>query len=93
MKAVLVYEPGDLTGAQEHFPAHRARFLEYHQRGELLMLGPYADPRDGALAIFTTRAAAESFANGDPFVLNGVVGRWYVRDWHEALVPEDGPET
>jgi hypothetical protein len=41
--------------------------------------------RDGSMAIFTTREAAEDFAAGDPFVLNGVVRKWYVRDWNEIL--------
>jgi uncharacterized protein YciI len=27
----------------------------------------------------------QEFAGGDPFVLNGVVRRWEVREWNEAL--------
>jgi uncharacterized protein YciI len=38
------------------------------------------------MAIFTTREAAESFAKDDPFVLNGVVSSWVVREWMEAIV-------
>jgi uncharacterized protein YciI len=37
------------------------------------------------MAIFTTREAAETFARGDPFVLNGVVRRWSIREWSEAI--------
>jgi uncharacterized protein len=37
------------------------------------------------MSVFTSRAAAEEFANGDPFVLNGIVERWYVREWDEGL--------
>jgi len=40
------------------------------------------------MAIFTTREAAENFARGDPFVLNGVVSHWVVREWAEALSPQ-----
>jgi uncharacterized protein len=87
VKYVLLYETGDLAKAEEHFPAHQARFQRYHADGTLLMLGPYADPADGAMSIFTTREAAEEFARGDPFVLNGVVSRWEVREWNEALAP------
>ena len=29
--------------------------------------GPFADPADGALGIFTSREAAEEFIHGDPF--------------------------
>jgi amino acid transporter len=40
------------------------------------------------LGIFTTRAAAEEFVRGDPFVLHGVVRNWTIREWNEALVPD-----
>ena len=50
------------------------------------MVGPFANPQDeGSMAVFTTREAAEEFATGDPFVLNGVVRNWYVREWNEIL--------
>ena len=91
MKAVVFYESADdvAATAPAHFPAHRARWQEFADRGELLMIGPFANAQeDGAMGIFTTRAAAEEFVRGDPFVLNGIVRNWYIRDWHEALVPE-----
>ncbi|TME80354.1 MAG: hypothetical protein E6I47_09145 [Chloroflexi bacterium] len=44
-----------------------------------------AQQEDGSMAIFTTRQAAEAFARSDPFVLNGVVRRWSVREWNEAI--------
>jgi uncharacterized protein YciI len=37
------------------------------------------------MAIFTTRQAAEEFVRGDPFVLHGVVRRYVIREWNEAL--------
>jgi uncharacterized protein YciI len=53
------------------------------------MIGPFANAQEeGSMGIFTTREAAEEFVRGDPFVLNGIVRNWYIRDWHEALVPE-----
>jgi uncharacterized protein YciI len=87
VKYVLFYETAADVGAKaaEHFNAHRERWLEFQQAGTLLMIGPFANPQEGALAIFTTPEAAEAFAQGDPFVLNGVVARWYVRAWREAL--------
>ena len=41
------------------------------------------------MGIFTTRAAAEEFVRGDPFVLHGVVRNWTIREWNEALVPDN----
>ena len=86
MKYVLLYESGDDLAAKAplHFPAHRARWLEFQAKGTLLMVGPFAD-QSGAMAIFTTRDAAEEFASSDPFVLHGVVKAWEIREWREAL--------
>ncbi len=84
---VLVYENGDNfpAGAREHFPAHQARYQEFMRRGVLLSLGPFADEEGGALAVFTSREAAEEFVAGDPFVVNGVVSaKWQVREWREV---------
>ena len=94
MKAVVFYEsaPGVAARAPAHMAEHRARWAEFGRRGELLMIGPFANTQqDGAMAVFTTREAAEEFVCGDPFVLNGVVRNWFIRDWIEALVPEEGP--
>jgi uncharacterized protein YciI len=88
VKYVLLYESADdvLARAPAHFPAHSARVDEFHSRGSLLMVGTFADPQEqGSMAIFTTREAAEEFVAGDPFVLNGVVRRWEVREWDEVL--------
>ena len=59
---------------------------EFQGQGTLLMIGTFANAQEeGSMAIFTTREAAEAFAEGDPFVLNGVVRRWSVREWNEAI--------
>ena len=88
MKFVMSYTatPDFLPLAQQHGDAHVARLREFQQRGVLLMAGPLDEPMNGdALAVFTTREAAEEFAGGDPFVEHGVVERWTVRPWNEVL--------
>ena len=51
-----------------------------HERGVLVANGPFGDPQqEGSVAVFTSRKAAEEFAQGDPFVRNGVVRDWQVR--------------
>lgn len=55
------------------------------------MIGPFTNPADGAMGIFTSREAADAFAEGDPFVLNDVVSEWHVREWNEVLVPDAPP--
>ena len=67
MKAVVFYESaaGLMEKAPLHAAAHRARWREFADRGELLMIGPFAHAEeDGAMAIFTTRDAAEEFVRG-----------------------------
>lgn len=87
MKYVLFYASSadGLRSAPAHFAAHRARWQTFVDRGELVMIGPFANPLEGAMAVFTTREAAEAFAAEDPFVVNGVVVTWRVSEWNEAL--------
>ena len=86
MKYLLIYENGDLSQAATHFPAHRQTWSDFAKRGVLVMIGPVVDsPWFGALAVFTTREDAEAFAKSDPFVIHGVVSRWSVAEWKEAL--------
>jgi uncharacterized protein len=90
MKYVLFYESADdvASKAPAHFPAHKARLDEFHARGDLLLVGTFADAqKNGSMSVFRTREAAEEFAREDPFVLNGVVRDWRVLDWNEILVP------
>ena len=85
--AVVLYESADdVAGkAPAHFPAHKARLDEFHATGDLVMVGTFGDPQaEGSMAVFASRAAAERFVEGDPFVLNGVVRRHEIRDWHET---------
>ena len=52
-------------------------------RGELVLAGALADPADGAVLVFKgdSPEVAEAFAKSDPYVLNGLVKRWRVREW------------
>ena len=94
MKFVLFYTSADdvLAKAPAHFEAHFARGQKFHDRGSLLMYGPFGDPqKEGSMAVFSTREAAEEFATGDPFVLNRVVRDWHIREWDEAFFPDASP--
>jgi uncharacterized protein YciI len=56
---------------------------EAYARGELVLAGALADPPDGALLIFQgeSPAVAEVFARQDPYVKNGLITDWRVRNW------------
>jgi uncharacterized protein len=85
-KYVVFYVTGDISKAPVHFPAHEAYYQGFVEKETLLMIGTFANPvEEGSMAIFTTRQAAEEFVANDPFVLNGVVGSWHLREWNEVL--------
>lgn len=74
--------------------AHLAHARRAVERGELILGGALADPVDGAVILFqgASPAAAEAFAAADPYVTNGLVTKWRVREWttvvgHSAAVP------
>ena len=88
MKYVVLYQSADdlATKVPAHYPAHRARVDDFHRRGDILMIGTFADPQSqGSMAIFASREAAEAFVSGDPFVLNGVVKSYEMREWNDIL--------
>ena len=64
-------------------PAHLAQAWAAVERGELLLGGALGDPLDTSLLLFRgdSPAVAESFARTDPYVLQGLVTRWRVREW------------
>lgn len=85
MHYLLFYEVG------EDYVSRRAAFRDSHlerawkacARGELMLAGALANPVDGAMLLFQgdSPEVAEKFAKADPYVTNGLVKRWYVREW------------
>jgi len=71
----------------ERRPQYRADHLtlawEAQARGEIVIAGALTDPPDGAVLMFQGEDAsvAERFAISDPYVANGLVTRWHVREW------------
>ncbi|MBI3715049.1 MAG: YciI family protein [Betaproteobacteria bacterium] len=82
---LLIYDVvEDYTGKRVPFrKAHLGLAMAALARGELVLGGALADPADGAVLLFKgeSAAAAEAFAKADPYVLNGLVTRWRVREW------------
>ncbi|KRA79390.1 YciI-like protein [Altererythrobacter sp. Root672] len=70
----------------ERRPAYRVEHLtlakEAVARGELVLGGPL-DPPEEAMLLFAGEDAstAEAFARADPYVINGIVSEWRVREW------------
>jgi uncharacterized protein len=82
---LLIYEYA--PGAAERRAAHRRDHLTLAWnsigRGELVLGGALADPMDGAVLYFrcASPAVVEEFVRADPYVRNGVVTSWKIREW------------
>jgi uncharacterized protein YciI len=88
MKAVVIGEPSGATMEviMVVYPRHKLIVDKYIERGDVIGIGPFADR--GNMAIFKTRAAAEEFVKEDPFILEGLVKSFVIRDWDDNLLPE-----
>jgi uncharacterized protein YciI len=82
---LLFYEvSGDYLERRPQFRAEHLKLAwEAHERGEIVIAGALADPPDGAVLMFQAEDSSvpERFARADPYVDNGLVSRWYVREW------------
>jgi uncharacterized protein YciI len=69
----------------ERRPEFRAEHLALanaaRDRGDLLLAGALADPTDRAVLVFGSAEAARAFPGVDPYVRNGLVRAWTVREW------------
>jgi uncharacterized protein YciI len=63
--------------------AHLEKAWAASERDQLVLGGALSNPPDLAVLVFRgdSSAVAEEFARTDPYVLNGLVRKWYVREW------------
>lgn len=87
MKTVVLGEASGATMEQimAVYPRHKEVVDRFIARGVVIGIGPFSDR--GNMAIFTTRAAAEEFTREDPFILEGLVKSFRIRDWDDSLLP------
>jgi uncharacterized protein YciI len=88
MKAVVI---GEGSGASMDtvmavYPRHKAVVEIYVGRGDVVGIGPFTDPVRGNMAIFRSREAAEAFVKEDPFILEGLVKSYVIRDWNDTML-------
>jgi len=88
MKAVVIGEPSGATrdAIMAVYPRHKAVVDRFIARGVVLGIGPFSD--GGNMAIFRTREAAEAFSKEDPFILEGLVKSFVIKEWRDSLLPE-----
>ena len=89
MHYLLFYEVGEdyLAKRAAFREAHLKKAWQSHERGELVLGGALANPVDSAVLLFQGESprCAEAFAESDPYVTNGLVKRWYVRQWNTVV--------
>lgn len=63
--------------------AHLGHAWEAQREGKLVLAGALADPADTGVLLFEadSPAVVEAFAHADPYVVNGLVKSWRVREW------------
>jgi uncharacterized protein YciI len=81
----LIYTVMDdyLERRPQYRPHHLQLAQQAHARGELLLGGALGDAPTRALLVFRADNAfvAETFAQNDPYVQNGLVQSWEVQPW------------
>jgi uncharacterized protein len=88
MKAVVI---GESSGASREaimavYPRHKMVVDKFIARGVVIGIGPFTD--GGNMAIFKARDEAEAFAREDPFILEGLVKSFVIKEWRDSLLPE-----
>ena len=67
-------------------PRHKAVADQCIAQGEVVGVGPFTDPGGGKMALLRTRAAAEAFAQSDPFFLEGAVSGDQIKEWGDTML-------
>lgn len=85
MYYILFYKTSEdyLERRVEFRQQHLEMAKELHDTGSLILGGALADPPDQAILVFKGESpeVAENFARNDPYVQNGLVIEWEVREW------------
>jgi uncharacterized protein YciI len=84
MKFVVI---GESSGASmdrimEVYPRHKEVVDRFIEKGEVWGIGPFRG--GGNMAIFKTMEAAEQFVKQDPFILEGLVKSFVIKEWMDG---------
>jgi uncharacterized protein YciI len=86
MKAVVIGESsgGSREAIMAVYPRHKVVVDKFKAQGDVIGIGPFADR--GNMAIFRSREAAEAFVKEDPFILEGLITSFAIRDWNDTML-------
>src|SRR5688500_15226069 len=80
---LLRYDFADdyLTSREPFRGQHLALAWQAADAGTLVLGGAVGNPPESGLLLFNDEAAAQAFADADPYVANGIVTGWRVLPW------------
>ena len=85
MHYLLIYQvSSDYLQRREEFRnQHLTLAWAAHEKGELILGGALTDPVDSAVLFFNCSSpeAIKRFVEADPYVQNGLVVEWSIREW------------
>ena len=81
---LAIFRVGAIPEAVVSQGEDKAVVEKFKAKGEVIGIGPFADR--GNMGIFRTREAAEAFAKEDPFILEGLVKSFTIRDWNDTML-------
>ena len=86
MKAVVIGESSGLSreAVMAVYPRHKVVVDRFKAQGDVIGIGPFA--AGGNMAIFRSREAAEAFVKEDPFILEGLIKSFAIRDWNDTML-------
>jgi uncharacterized protein YciI len=91
MHLALIYELVDdyLDRRPPLREEHLGLAQDAHARGELLLAGAFMEPSDRALLVWATEDedVVRRFVDADPYVRNGLVASWSIRQWNVVIGP------
>ena len=89
MDYLLIYDySADYLERRDLFrDEHLTLAWEAQSKGSLILAGVLANPTDGAVFHFKgdSSAVIEEFIKSDPYVNNGLVTGWRIREWVTAV--------
>ena len=89
----LIYHLVDdyMTRRGQFREEHLKLAKELNEKGEMILAGAFSDPPDKALLIFhvADKSVIEDFVKKDPYVKNGLIAEWEIREWTVVIGKEN----
>ncbi len=87
MKTVIFYESNPVAPMEQFIEVYPQENEEkFVESGKALGIGPFSVPGVGVMGFFAECESAEDFVKNNPSVLQGLVAKVTMREWHDELL-------